>query len=68
MNVKFCATGDSLLDLPMLLEANRAWIPRHAEEIVDAVSNKPTCFVTNHLGVAGAEEILTEVREFVLDR
>lgn len=57
---RYCALGDSMMDLNMLKSAHKAYVPKssYIEELID-----DSFFVSKDIGLKGAEEILQVINE-----
>lgn len=60
------AAGDSLLDLDMVLSADRGFIPSHGEAVQYKETLPSHISVTQHTGVLAGEEILKKVSKYLL--
>ena len=60
------AAGDSLLDFDMVMNADHGFIPSHGEAAQNQKFLPPHVSITKHKGVLAGEEILKNVRNYLL--
>lgn len=59
---EFCAMGDSIMDLGMLQDAKRAYLPKNS--YLEEYEFKNDIYIPNNLGVLGVEELLEDIIKF----